>query len=216
MQPQLKHWEGEEGDVYIARQMEAKLLESYTAMWGDILTAIWCEGEKPVDVRSVLEVGASVGINLDAIARHSAAANAKLAGAEPNANARKILTNKGHHAINCSVQDLAACSPAGAYDLVFTRGVLIHIPPHDLPGAYEVMYRASRRWIVVAEYYSPKPEEIEYRGQKGLLWKRDFAGEMLDRFKARGIRLVEYGFVYHRDPEYPQDDVTWFLMEKVQ
>jgi hypothetical protein len=36
---------------------------------------------------------------------------------------------------------------------------------------------------------------------------------MLDRFP--DLSLVEYGFVYHRDP-FPQDDLTWFLLEKPQ
>jgi spore coat polysaccharide biosynthesis protein SpsF len=26
--------------------------------------------------------------------------------------------------------------------------------------------------------------------------------------------LVDYGFAYHRDPAFPQDDITWFLLEK--
>jgi hypothetical protein len=28
------------------------------------------------------------------------------------------------------------------------------------------------------------------------------------------LRLVDYGFVYRRDPAHPQDDLTWFLLEK--
>jgi hypothetical protein len=28
------------------------------------------------------------------------------------------------------------------------------------------------------------------------------------------MHLCDYGFVYHRDPLFPQDDITWFLMEK--
>ena len=24
----------------------------------------------------------------------------------------------------------------------------------------------------------------------------------------------DYGFAYKRDPKFPQDDITWFLMEK--
>ena len=40
------------------------------------------------------------------------------------------------------------------------------------------------------------------------LFKRDFAGEMLDRFS--DLRLVDYGFRYHRDPAHPADDLTWF------
>ena len=44
------------------------------------------------------------------------------------------------------------------------------------------------------------------------LFKRDFAGEVLDRFD--DLRLFDYGFCYHRDLHFPQDDVTWFLLEK--
>ncbi len=28
------------------------------------------------------------------------------------------------------------------------------------------------------------------------------------------LRLVDYGFAYHLDTAFPQDDITWFLMEK--
>jgi len=28
------------------------------------------------------------------------------------------------------------------------------------------------------------------------------------------LELVDYGFVYHRDPVFPQDDINWFLMKK--
>ena len=35
---------------------------------------------------------------------------------------------------------------------------------------------------------------------------------MLDRFP--DLRLLDYGFAYHRDPVFPQDDITWFLLEK--
>ena len=41
---------------------------------------------------------------------------------------------------------------------------------------------------------------------------RDFAGEIMDRHPQ--LQLVDYGFAYRRDPNFPQDDITWFLMEK--
>ena len=55
-------------------------------------------------------------------------------------------------------------------------------------------------WISLAKHCVP------------LVVKRDFAGEMMDRHPE--LQLVEYGFVYKRDPNFPQNDVTWFLMEK--
>jgi spore coat polysaccharide biosynthesis protein SpsF len=64
----------------------------------------------------------------------------------------------------------------------------------------------------VAEYYNPSPVELSYRGYRGVLFKRDFAGELLDRHN--DLRLLDYGFVWKRDPSFPQDDITWFLMAK--
>jgi spore coat polysaccharide biosynthesis protein SpsF len=65
---------------------------------------------------------------------------------------------------------------------------------------------------LVCEYYNPSPVSIPYRGHTNKLFKRDFAGELMDRYP--DLQLIDYGFVYRRDPSFPQDDVTWFLMEK--
>ena len=74
------------------------------------------------------------------------------------------------------------------------------------------LYDYSARYILVAEYYNPTPVEVEYRGNTGKLFKRDFAGEIMDMYS--DLKLVEYGFLYHRDI-FPSDDATWFLMEKI-
>ena len=92
-------------------------------------------------------------------------------------------------------------NPRETWDLVFTKGVLIHINPQKLPVVYELMYRCSRRFVMVAEYYNPKPVEIDYRGHAGKLFKRDFAGEILDMFPDLALR--SYGFAWHRDPACP-------------
>lgn len=34
----------------------------------------------------------------------------------------------------------------------------------------------------------------------------------MDKFP--DCQLVDYGFVYHRDNNFSQDDITWFLLEK--
>jgi spore coat polysaccharide biosynthesis protein SpsF len=53
---------------------------------------------------------------------------------------------------------------------------------------------------------------INYRGHKDRLFKRDFAGELMDKYP--DLKLVDYGFVWRRDNNFPQDDGTWFLLEK--
>jgi pseudaminic acid biosynthesis-associated methylase len=97
------------------------------------------------------------------------------------------------------------------FDLTFTKGVLIHINPHQLAQVYENLVALSSRYVLVSEYYNPSPVSVSYRGAEDRLFKRDFAGEMMDRF---GLSLVDYGFSYYRDPYFTNDDGTWFLMEK--
>jgi pseudaminic acid biosynthesis-associated methylase len=96
-------------------------------------------------------------------------------------------------------------------EMALIKGVLIHIAPDSLARAYERLYVAAGRWLVVAEYYNPTPIEVPYRGHSNRLFKRDFAGELLDRYT--DLHLVDYGFAYHRGP-FPQDDLTWFLLER--
>ncbi|MFH0898460.1 MAG: pseudaminic acid biosynthesis-associated methylase [bacterium] len=93
-----------------------------------------------------------------------------------------------------------------------SKGVLIHLNPDLLPQAYDLLYKTSKKYICIVEYYNPTPVAISYRGHSDRLFKRDFAGEILDAYK--NLNLVDYGFVYHRDKNFPQDDVTWFLLEK--
>lgn len=97
------------------------------------------------------------------------------------------------------------------YDLVFSKGVLIHMNPIDLPKAYEKMAVLAKKHILIAEYYNPSPVTIEYRGHTNKLFKRDFAGEFLDAHPE--FTVVKTGFAYHR-AQHPQDDLTWFLLER--
>ena len=98
-------------------------------------------------------------------------------------------------------------------DLVLISGVLIHIVPDYLSTVYLKLYDACGKYLLLSEYYNPNPVEVVYRGNTGKLFKRDFAGELLDKFQ--DFRLIDYGFVYHRDNIFPGDDSTWFLLEKL-
>lgn len=198
----LKHWEGEEGDHYRDRQDSIRLLDAYIAMWRTIISRM----DQPP--RSVIEMGANTGINLDAI-RIVSPNTEDTYGLEPNARAGAVMLAKGHKVIQDPVQ---AFKPLGKWDLAFTRGVLIHVEPSALKEAYRVLHDSASKYIVLAEYYNPTPVDVPYRGRAGLLWKRDFAGEMLDAYP--DLFLVDYGFIYHRDAINAQDDVTWFLLRK--
>ena len=97
-------------------------------------------------------------------------------------------------------------------DLVLIKTVMIHINPEMLGAVYEKLHLASSRYILVCEYYNTTPVTISYRGHTDRLFKRDFAGEMLETYS--DLTLIDYGFAYHRIPPFMNDDITWFLMEK--
>ena len=197
---QERFWSGRFGDDYSERNRGSALLAANRALFRRIL-----QSAGPLE--SALELGANVGLNLQAF--HELLPQARLCGVEINRRAWQELSKLPYvEARHGSILDLRIEEP---FDLVFTKGVLIHIAPEQLEAVYETMVRASRRYVCVAEYYNPTPVEVPYRGHAQRLFKRDFAGDILDGWD---LDLVDYGFVYHRDPRHPQDDLTWFLLEK--
>lgn len=58
------------------------------------------------------------------------------------------------------------------------------------------------------------PVFINYCGDSEKLFKRDFCDEMLD--KLTDFKLVDYEFCYKRDQALSRDDITWFLLQKIQ
>lgn len=198
---QEQFWAGEFGDAYIDRNPSDKEAGARLALFARIF------GNTRA-VRSTIEFGANIGNNLKSI--RQLFPRMELAGVEINRKAAELLSQWGGAAV--FQQSILDFSPGRSFDLAFVSGVLIHINPALLPEVYHCLYQAAARYIAVIEYYNPTPVEVGYRGHRGRLFKRDFAGEMLDRYP--DLSLVDYGFVYHRDPNYPLDDLSWFLLEK--
>lgn len=197
---QEEFWAGEFGDAYTQRNTSDIWLASNLALFSKILA-------RTSAIDSVIEFGANIGLNLRAI--QQLLPMAKLSAIEINLNAAAVLREQGVEVYHQSILDF---TPDYARDFVLIKGVLIHINPEELEQVYARLYQTSRRYICVVEYYNPSPVEVPYRGHSNKLFKRDFAGEMLDRYP--DLQLIDYGFVYHRDPHFPQDDITWFLLEK--
>jgi pseudaminic acid biosynthesis-associated methylase len=126
-------------------------------------------------------------------------------------NSRAFAELQGVSGIKAHHQSIKDFSPKRTRDLAFTKTLLNHLDPESLERVYKRLHAVSSKFILLVEYYSPTPIEVEYRFHSGKLFKRDFAGERLDQYS--DLRLVDYGFVYHRG-EFPQDDVNWFLVQK--
>jgi len=200
--PQEEFWANEFGDLYITRNQSAGLFAANTILFAEILNSI------DVVPRTFLELGANIGMNIKAI--QTFLPEAEFTGIEINNAASKELAKTGCNVVESSIIDARIQSK---FDFVFSKGVLIHLSPDQLPVTYKKMYEWSDRFIMIAEYYNPLPVAIPYRGNTDRLFKRDFAGELMDIFP--DLILRDYGFAYHRD-KYPQDDINWFLLEKSQ
>lgn len=200
---QEQFWRGQFGDEYHKRNTGR--VNNNANFFFEIFSGVLANGNMP---HSIIEFGAGIGENLLAI--HEIWSEAILIGVDINAEAVGEMEKQRciEHAFLCPIGDYRGGLRA---TMTMTKGCLIHIPPADLPAAYATLYRETERWILICEYYNPTPVEVEYRGHQGKLWKRDFAGEIMDTYK--DLRLVDYGWRYHRD-EYPQDDLHWFLLSK--
>lgn len=194
-------WSGTFGNEYADRNRGEMLVAGRSHMLSNAL-------RRAGPVASAIEFGPNIGLNLLALRRLLPAI--ELAAIEINAKAVESLKQIDGLAVHHG--SILERHATRAYDLAFCSGILIHINPDALPAVYDNLYAASGRLILVAEYYNPAPVAIPYRGHSDRLFKRDFAGEILDRFS--DLRLVDYGFQYHRDPNFPADDLTWFLLEK--
>ena len=195
-------WSGSFGDDYIDRNKSKSLLASNINFFASAL--------KSADaIDSVIEIGANIGMNLKAL--YSLFPDLDCFGIEINLMATKILAETVPKK-NIYKDSIFNFDPKQEWDLVISKGVLIHLAPEKLDIAYEKMFKMSKRYILIAEYYNPTPVSMQYRGNAEKLFKRDFAGELMQKYPA--LHLQDYGFCYHLDRKFPQDDITWFLLEK--
>lgn len=199
---QENFWAGNFGTDYIDRNEGSQLLASNLEFFVNAL-------KSTQNVESCIEFGANIGMNIKAL--------------------KLLYPKQEHHAIEINsdaVVDLKKIvpsenifegsifdySPEVVCDLAIIKGVLIHINPDELDNVYDKLVESCSKYLLVAEYYNPSPVTIPYRGHNDRLFKRDFVGEIMNRHSE--MKLIDYGFAYKGDPKFPQDDITWFLLEK--
>lgn len=195
-------WAGEFGQEYIRRNQGDLLLATNLRFFSDALRAAH-------GIKNAIEFGSNIGMNLAAL---------KLLYPLTEFNAIEINSTAAYELqkiippTNIHNESILEYKAEKSFDLVLIKGVLIHINPEVLELVYDKLVASTSRYLLVAEYYNPTPVSIQYRGHDERLFKRDFAGEILDRFPC--MELLDYGFAYKRDRDFAQDDITWFLMIK--
>ena len=198
-QEQLEElWAGEFGDAYLHRNIEAAAgRESY-----------WKEFLDRFPISNVLEVGCTQGDNLVHFGGHLD--NNQMAGLDVNATVLESLQTNlpGIRA----VKGVARSMPFDdrEFELVFTVGLLIHIPDDALRDVMAEMIRCSGRYVYAGEYHSDEPTTIRYRDHDDILFKRDYGQLFQDWFPQ--LRLVDQGYLTKDDGF---DRVTWVILERV-
>ena len=170
MSRQSEWWSGATGDSYHTRnQVDWQLRVSFFKHVLEVTGA-----------RSVLEFGCGPGWNLTAI-RH----------AEPMVCVEGVEINEiaGNQAADCGLTVSNDLELPPRAELVFTAGCLIHIPPADIEETMRSLIDKSYKYVMSIEYENPRPLEIEYRGEAGLLWKRPY----IEMYKSMGLTLIETG-----------------------
>jgi len=190
-------WIGEFGDAYTQRNKDVSAYDR-AEIWRSLI---------PRDTQSILEVGANVGKNLEAIETFS---YCDLMACEPNETARRELESK-----RITTKLTADCADklsfeTGSADLVFTCGVLIHIAPDKLLASMKEIHRVARRYIICGEYFAPSEEMVPYRGQNDALWRRDYGGLYLDHFS--DLHCIANLFTWKRTTAF--DNLVFWVFER--
>ncbi len=193
---QEKFWAGDFGDKYVDRNSDFSNINHFSRIFIS----------NRISIHSALEIGANIGLNLDAV--KSIFPKSETFGIEINEKAYAILI-KNHNAWCGSIYEWNSNKK---YELTMSRGVLIHQNPDLLPEFYAKLYNHSSKYILIDEYFSPYPTEMKYRGHEGKLFKRDFAKEFWNLYPS--ARLIDYGFFWKHDSFVLGDDSNWFLFEK--
>ncbi len=207
---QEQFWTGDFGKDYTERNSHSldDWNQFYIKNWG--VTKLEMNRRSLGDLNSqakILEVGCNTGMQLRAL---QSMGYENLYGVEIQKYAveRAKDFTKYVNIIQGSGFDLPFKN--GFFDVVCTNGVLIHISPNDLPRIMDEMYRCSSTFIWGFEYFSEETKEINYRGNKGYLWKANFAQLFLERFS--DLKLVNsQDYPYVSDAEKGNVDQMYLL-----
>lgn len=192
-------WAGDFGDAYIERNKDAET--GRRSFWEHQLGRL--------GVPSVLEVGCNIGGNLRWIAELIGAEN--VAGIDVNEKALEILRKRVPGVDARLARGAELPFEDGAFDLVFTTGVLIHQDPEtQLEPMMREIVRVSSRYVIAGEYHAEELTEVPYRGQEGALFKQDF-GALYQRLFPE-LELVDDGFLSPREGRW--DDLTYWILRK--
>ena len=145
----------------------------------DISRFIWynCLG---LGCKRILDVGCNIGMELVSFPTY-----VDLTGVDSNLLALKMAKErfpyfKFEHG---DVTNLEYVD--NSYDLVFDRGLLIHLPINMVDKAMGEMLRVSKKYVLNIEYLGDDCKIIDWRGGEPLFYR-----DMLKRWKSYNVEIV--------------------------
>jgi len=147
----------------------------------------WESAMQFTSAHSVLEVGCGPGWNLLAI--QAIARDAEMYGIEINPGAVEEARQQGLDVRQGTAVSIAGLYDQGSIDMVFTAGVLIHVPPDELETVMRAIAMVSAQYVLAIEYAADTEQMIDYRGNADRLWKRPY-GQL---YQDMGLRLLSEG-----------------------
>src|SRR5688500_10206260 len=138
--PQEEFWAGEFGKDYVGRNRGDDLLASNVEFFRKAL-------HRAEEIGSCIELGANIGMNLKAIRQLYPDIRAQ--AVEINADAARELEQL-IGAKNVFTGSILHWKPGQPAELSLIKGVLIHLNPEMLPTAYDRLYEASERLVLLA------------------------------------------------------------------
>ena len=192
MSDTIAFWQGDFGRDYLTRNQvdyteRIPLLNHIAEMTG---------------AQTFLDVGTNAGWNLLAL-RHINP-EYMMSGVDVNQEALEKAQISGFDVHVSPADKIAEIFGEQAADMVITSGMLIHVAPEDLKATMQAIVDCSSQYVLAIEYEADAEQEVEYRGNKGKLWKRPF-GKL---YQELGLSLVETGNATG------YDKCTYWLMEK--
>jgi pseudaminic acid biosynthesis-associated methylase len=207
--PQEKAWAGQHGFLYVLAHLEENWKGTRVKYWQMILDII-------PDIKSVCEFGCNIGANLKAINYLNPAM--QLTGIEINKVACDVISSTGIADVhNGSIINVDLKKQ---FDLVFSRGVLIHLNQGELAKTLENMGRHSSRYVMVYEIYSDELHHLDNYSTKvtggqqgeGYQFWRDFSAEFAKLHP--DWKPVRSGVASIPDAKPKHGDIAWTIFKR--
>lgn len=153
---------------------------------------------KKLKPKNILEVGCGFGRNLKFLIDRGVASK-KLTGVDFSKNllgkAKVFLKNDKIILKLADAKNLPF--KEGEFDLVFTHGLLMHVPPKQVKRALGEIVRVSKKWLILIEETREKPGKINY-----FTFIHDYEGLI----KEFGLKIVE--------ETHDVLNLVWYLLKK--